>query len=183
MSTNYGRSLCKQATWNKARIIPRKDPAVWRMDKGGNIIRYSHHGKHQSKFGWDIDHIISKADGGSDIIENLQPLRYDVNRSCGKKTNKPGMNMKKLHDARKEKQLERNPNTFLKTHATINSMIIENAVMFVKQSPLTNSKLAKIVKIKKHTITVHWLHTNYLEDLVNDIDLFEELPITRNRTS
>ena len=178
MSTNYGRSMCKQATWNKGKIIPRKDPNVWRMDKGGNVIRFSHHGKHKSKYGWDIDHIISKADGGADIIENLQPLRYDVNRSCGKKTSKTGMNMKKLHDARKEKQLERNPNTFLNNQELT---ITENSVMFVKQSPLTVSSLAKIIKIKKHTITVHWLHANYLEEIINDSDLFAELPIVRNR--
>lgn len=178
--SNYGRPMCKDFTWNKGKIISGKNPKIWRMDKGKNIIKYNDHGNYMSPFGWDIDHIISKADGGSDIIENLQPLKYNVNRSCGNKTDKPGMNNVILHEARKKKQLERVSESF--TPPKRSFRIMEDTIMYVKQSPITKFELAKIIKINKKSVLVNWLYSNYTQEIIYDIDLFENIPTKRTRS-
>jgi len=46
-------------------------------------MRYTDHGDHQSKFGWEIDHIRPVSKGGSDRLDNLQPLYWENNRRKG----------------------------------------------------------------------------------------------------
>ncbi|HIP78015.1 MAG TPA: HNH endonuclease, partial [Kiloniellaceae bacterium] len=46
-------------------------------------MRYADHGDHQSKFGWEIDHIRPVSKGGSDRLDNLQPLYWENNRRKG----------------------------------------------------------------------------------------------------
>ena len=68
--------------WNKGKGIKGYDRDEWRRDVFGNAIRFSKHGNRDSKFGWEIDHIVPVADGGSDILTNLRPLQWDVNVRC-----------------------------------------------------------------------------------------------------
>ena len=67
--------------WQKGRLIPNYDPAEWRWDVFGNVIRYADYGNRDSKYGWEIDHIVPVADGGTDHISNLRPLQWSVNAS------------------------------------------------------------------------------------------------------
>ncbi len=67
--------------WVKAAAISGRDYTVWRKDSYGNIIRFNAYGDVNSKFGWEIDHIVPKAEGGSDDIDNLQPLQWEANRA------------------------------------------------------------------------------------------------------
>lgn len=53
------------------------------MDAFGNIIRFSHYGDRTSAYGWEIDHIVPVAVGGSGDLTNLRPLHFRQNASFG----------------------------------------------------------------------------------------------------
>jgi len=67
------------AVWQRGRLIPGENPNVWRTDCYGNMIFYADYGNIDSVFGWLIDHVVSPVYGGSDDIENLQPVQWKVN--------------------------------------------------------------------------------------------------------
>jgi len=65
--------------WEKGIPIRGYDPAEWRLDKHGFTIQFSQHGRRDSAFGWEVDHIVPESWGGSDEIRNLQPVYWRVN--------------------------------------------------------------------------------------------------------
>ena len=70
-----------QAVWDKGREIAEFDPAVWRHDDEGNVIKRDEYGNRDSDYGWEIDHIRPVSDGGSDDLVNLRPLQWAANAS------------------------------------------------------------------------------------------------------
>ena len=77
----------KLAVWQKGRVIPDFSPDVWRYDTCGNPMLWSDYGNRSSKFGWEIDHINPVSNGGTDFINNLQPLYWGNNASKSDKLN------------------------------------------------------------------------------------------------
>ena len=69
--------------WNKARIVQGYNSAYVRADVCGALIEWGSYGDTTSRCGWEIDHIIPKSLGGTDVITNLQPLQWQNNRAKG----------------------------------------------------------------------------------------------------
>ncbi len=65
--------------WEKGAIILNYDPALWRRDAFGRTMSFSAYGSRNSDYGWEIDHILPVADGGTDDIDNLRPLHWRSN--------------------------------------------------------------------------------------------------------
>lgn len=75
--------LQRIAVWNKGYPIVGENPAVWRNDCFGNRICWHDYGDRTSIHGWEEDHIVVKAVGGSDEVYNLRPLHWKKNASLG----------------------------------------------------------------------------------------------------
>ena len=69
----------KKSVWQKGKPIQGYDSDIWRRDICGKAMKYSDHGNRQSEYGWEIDHIFPKEQGGDDRYDNLQPLHWKNN--------------------------------------------------------------------------------------------------------
>ena len=69
----------KLSVWDRGTMIPGEDPRVWRRDVYGNLMLFSAYGNRGSDWGWEIDHIVPVARGGSDDLANLRPLHWRSN--------------------------------------------------------------------------------------------------------
>jgi hypothetical protein len=74
----------KDEVWEKGSKIRGKNPNVYRKDKYGNEMYYHSYGRDSEK-GWSIDHSKPVSKGGTDHLNNLQPMNSIANKSKGNK--------------------------------------------------------------------------------------------------
>jgi hypothetical protein len=70
--------------WDKGQPIEGKNPDLYRADKYGNTMYKPSYGK-MSEMGWNVDHSKPQSLGGTDHLNNLQPMNSRANSSKGNK--------------------------------------------------------------------------------------------------
>ena len=65
--------------WQKGRVIKGRNPNLYRCDCYGNIIYWHSYGQFTT-MGWEVDHSKPKCEGGTDHLNNLQPMQTLANR-------------------------------------------------------------------------------------------------------
>lgn len=70
--------------WEKGSAIRGKDPDLYRKDQLGNQMYKPSYGK-TSEMGWNVDHSKPQSRGGTDHLNNLQPMNSRANSSKGDK--------------------------------------------------------------------------------------------------
>lgn len=66
--------------WNKGAEYSTGDPADWRLDECGALMRRQHYGDRNSPEGWEVDRI---APDGGDSLDNLRPLQWQNHAATG----------------------------------------------------------------------------------------------------
>jgi hypothetical protein len=66
-----------EAVWKKG--TPEPELSAFRRDICGARMQRSEYGTTET-YGWEIDHIEPVAQGGTDDLDNLQPLQWENNR-------------------------------------------------------------------------------------------------------
>ena len=72
----------KDSVWEKGNTIRGKKSDLYRKDELGNTMYYASYGK-STDMGWEIDHSKPQSKGGTDHLNNLQPLNTSANRAKG----------------------------------------------------------------------------------------------------
>jgi hypothetical protein len=70
--------------WEKGKPIAGKDPDLYREDIYGNEMYKPSYGK-MTQMGWNVDHSKPQSRGGTNHLNNLQPMNGRANSSKGNK--------------------------------------------------------------------------------------------------
>lgn len=83
-SSSFNESTIN-SVWEKGQIVPGYDSDILRKDIAGAWMERDKYGDRSRElgFGWEIDHRKPISEGGSDNLDNLQPLQWSNNCSKG----------------------------------------------------------------------------------------------------
>ena len=70
--------------WEKGHVVRGKTPDQYRKDDNGNLMYRGSYGKY-SPMGWNVDHKVAQANGGSATRRKLRPLNSRENSRKGAK--------------------------------------------------------------------------------------------------
>ena len=70
-----------QRVWEKGTVVQNYDPNKWRKDQCRAWMYREYYGSTDNIYGWEVDHIKPKAQGGTDDLSNLRPLQWENNRA------------------------------------------------------------------------------------------------------
>src|SRR5258706_437837 len=75
----------KRAAWARTSPVGGQQKNAWefRKDCLGNLVRFTDFGNRHSPFGWELDHIVPRANGGGTDSQNLQALHWRANAARG----------------------------------------------------------------------------------------------------
>ncbi len=65
-----------QKVWELAHEVEGVNPDQVRQDQCGAWLKRKHYQERRSPYGWDIDWIHAKEDGGGPFLDNLRPLHW-----------------------------------------------------------------------------------------------------------
>lgn len=69
----------RQVVWDKGRVLPDRDPTLWRQDQCGAWMHRDQFENADSDYGWCVVNTVA---GGGDRPEDLQPMHqaneYDI---------------------------------------------------------------------------------------------------------
>lgn len=80
-TTDRGDEFSEEVVEEVWRKAPQTSPGYAKDACGATISRHAY--GTLSSDGWEIDHIVPVADGGTDAPDNLQALHWENNRSKG----------------------------------------------------------------------------------------------------
>ena len=165
-NTSYRKPGCKDAVWKKAAHIKGKDPNTIRRDNNGNMIMYDHHGNKKSRYGWQIDHITATAKGGSDFIDNLQPLKWIDN----------SLKSDKIENKRKYDNEKRRLRGFCVNENKAPKINIGECVYARQTTTANNWALATVIEKdrKNDRVIIEWEGAKYKDYLPYDANFFEQ---------
>ena len=81
--SNFSKERLDQI-WDKGQTIRGKNTDLYRQDIYGNVMYKPSYGK-TSEMGWNVDHSKPQSLGGTDHLNNLQPMNSRANSSKGNK--------------------------------------------------------------------------------------------------
>ena len=168
----YRDPECPRAVFNKGRKIAGLDPIEYRLCHiTGRIICFSHYGLF-TEFGWHEDHFIPLAQNGSDFICNLIPVYYKINLSQGQSMKyKPKAIILRNEALAEKRGIQRKyKNLDFKW-----SDDLIGSVVWVKETPCSLQKTAKIVSYDKKWVLLVWVDSGFSGKVPLDKDLFEIL--------
>lgn len=65
----------KDTVWNKDSPHFQE----FRLDIYDKWMKYSEYGKRPNEYAWEVDHILARKDGGTDVITNFRALNWRSN--------------------------------------------------------------------------------------------------------
>jgi hypothetical protein len=166
----YGHPDCPRAVFNKGAKIADKDPDEWRKcEITKQPIKFADFGK-STPTGWQMDHRIPQSKSGPDLLWNLIPVQTRQNIGQGASFKDKPDALLQYHAALAER---RGIKPKYKNLEFKWSKELIGTTIWVKATPTSVQKLARLNGYNRKMVSVTWTDTNWDEEIPLNKDLFE----------